>query len=112
MNKLAKISSNPGIVKFYGLLQFLRYIRDKKNLGLKYYFKIEDAPLSDLFRKAGIKYDNQLIVFSYFSFQNCPDTGRSKGSYISFYLGGPIDHCTHVPGPVSYYISESDYISA
>ena len=35
------------------------------------------------------------------SCENCPDTGRSKGSYIIFYQGEPIDHGTHVPVPVA-----------
>ena len=29
-----------------------------------------------------------------------------------FYQGGPIDHVTHVPGPVSQLIAESDYNAA
>ena len=35
------------------------------------------------------------------SWQDCPDTGRSTGAYIISYQGGPIDHGTHVPGPVA-----------
>ena len=38
--------------------------------------------------------------FSDSSWQDCPDTGRSTGSYIIFYQGGPIEHGTNVPGPV------------
>ena len=56
-------SSNNGRVHFEGLLHLLRYIRDKKNLGLIYYAKIEDATLSDPLRLARIKYDNQFMVF-------------------------------------------------
>ena len=44
--------------------------------------------------------------------KDCPDTGRSTGAYIVFYQCGPIDHCTHVPGPVSQSSPESDYITA
>ena len=50
--------------------------------------------------------------FSYSGWQNCPDTGRSTGAYIIFYQGGPIDHGTHVPGPVAQSSAESDYKSA
>ena len=39
--------------------------------------------------------------FSDSSWQDCPDTGRITGAYIIFYQGGPIDHGTHVPGPVA-----------
>ena len=32
------------------------------------------------------------------SWKDFPDTGRSTGAYI---IGQPIDHGTHVPGPVA-----------
>ena len=62
VHKMAKLSSNPGKLHFEGLVHLLRYIRDKKNLGLKYYAKIENAPLSDLFRHTIIKTEDQLMV--------------------------------------------------
>ena len=37
VHKLAKFSDNPGKVHFEGLVRLLRYIRDNKTLGLKYY---------------------------------------------------------------------------
>ena len=58
---------------------------------------MKDAPLSNLSRQV----ENQLMVFSDSSWQDCPDTVRSTGAYIIFYQGWPIDHVTHVPGPVS-----------
>ena len=50
--------------------------------------------------------------FSDYSWQDCPDTGRSTGAYIIFYQGGPIDHGTHVPGPVDQSSAESEYNEA
>ena len=41
--------------------------------------------------------------------EDCPDTGISKELYIVFYQGGPIDHFTQFPGPVSQSSSVSDY---
>ena len=99
--KLAKFSSNPGKVHFEGLVHLLRYIRDNKTLGLKYYADMKDAPLSELLRQAGIKTENQLMSFSYYSWKYCPDTGRSTGAYIIFYQGRPTYHGTHVLGPVA-----------
>ena len=46
------------------------------------------------------------------SWQYCPDAVRSTGAYIIFYQGGTIDHGTHVPGPVSKSITESEYNEA
>ena len=107
VHKLAKFSSNPGTVHFEGLRHLLRYIRDNKTLGLKHYVDLNDAPLYDLLRQSSINNENQLMVLSYSSWQYCPVTGRSKGAYIILYQGGPIDHGTHVPVPVSQSSSES-----
>ena len=77
-----------------------------------YYADLNDAPFTDLLRQANIKTNNNLMAFSGSSWQDCPDTGRSTGAYIIYYQGGPIDHGTHVPGPVAQSSSESDYNSA
>ena len=49
------------------------------------------------------------MAFSDSSWQDCPKTGRSKGAYIIFYQGGPIDHGTHITVPVAQYSAESEY---
>ena len=51
-------------------------------------------------RQASIKTENHLMAFSDSSWKDFPDTGRSRGSYIVFYQGRPIDHGTHVIGSV------------
>ena len=112
VHKLAKFSANPGKVHFEGLIHLLRYIRDIKTLGLKYYADMNDTPVTDLLRQANINIKNYLKDFFYSSWQDCPDTGRSTGAYIIFYQGGPIDHGTHVPGPVVQYSAESEYNAA
>ena len=108
VQKLKKFSENPCKVHFEGLIHLLRYIRDNKTLGLKYYADINDAPVTDILSQANIKPKNHLLAFSDSSWQDFPDTGRSTGAYISFYQGGPIDHGTHVPGPVDQYSEESE----
>ena len=70
---------------------------------------MNDAPVTDLLRQANIKTNNKLMAFSDYSWQYCPDTGRSTGAYIIFYQVGPIDHGTHVPGPVAQSSAEIDY---
>ena len=67
---------------------------------LKYDTNINDALVSDLLRQASIKTENHLMDFSDSSWQDCPDTGRSTVEYINIYQGSPIEHVTHVPGPV------------
>ena len=73
---------------------------------------MNDAPVTDLLRQASIKTDNHLMAFYGSSWKDCPETGRNTGAYIIFYQGGPIDHGTHVPGPVSQSSVESEYNSA
>ena len=48
VHKLEHFSSNPGKVHFEGLVYILRYIRETKTLGLKYYADMNDAPVYDL----------------------------------------------------------------
>ena len=103
VHKLAKFSANSGKVHFEGLVHLLRYIRENKTLGLKYYADLNDAPVTDILRQANIKTKNHFMAFSYYSWQDCPDTGRITGEYIIFYQGGPTGHGTHVPGPVAQY---------
>ena len=112
VQKLAKFSANPGKVHFEGLIRLLRYIRDNKTLGLKYYAYLNDAPVTDILRQANIKTKNHLLAFSDSSWQDCPDTGRGTGAYIIFCQGGPIDQGTHVPGPVAQSSAESEYNAA
>ena len=64
VHKLAKFSANPGKVHFEGLIHLLRYNRDNKTLGLKYYADLNDAPVTDLLRQANIKTNNNLMAFS------------------------------------------------
>ena len=44
-------------------------------------------------------------MFSYSIWKECPDTGKSSEEYI----GGTIDHCTHVPSPVAQSNVEINY---
>ena len=78
-----------------------------KNLGLKCYADMKDAPLSDLLKQASIKTENQLMDLYDSIWQYFIDTGIIIGAYTIFYKGGPIDHGTHVLGPVSQSGAES-----
>ena len=110
-HKLAKFSANNGKVYFEVLVHLLRYIRDNKTLGLKYYADLNDAPVTDLLRQANIKTKNHYMDFSDSSWKDFPDTGRSTGAYIIFYQRGPIEHVTNISRPVAQSSAESDYNS-
>ena len=49
------------------------------------------------------------MVLYYSSWKDFTDTVRTTGSYIVFYKGVPINHFTHVPGPVSHSSAEIEY---
>ena len=112
MQKLEKFLSNPGKVHSEGLVNLLRYIRDNKTLGFKYYADMNDAHSSDLSRQANIKTENQLMDFSDYIWRDFPDTGRSTGAYIIFDQDGPIEHGTHFPVQISKPSTESEYNAA
>ena len=84
VHKLAPFLSNSSKVHYEGLIYLLRCIRNNKNLGLKYYADMRDAPLSDLLRQASIHTENQLMDLSDSSWQDFPDTGRIYRS--TYYL--------------------------
>ena len=81
-------------------------------MGLKYYADMNDAPVTDLLIQDSIKTENHLMDFSDYSWQYCPDTGRSTGALIILYQGGKIDHGTHVPVPIAQFMAESEYNDA
>ena len=112
VHKLAKFSANTGKLHFEVLIHLLRYIMYNKTLVLNYYADLNDSPVTDLSRRASINTKNHLMAFSDSSWQDFPDTGRSTGAYIIFYKGGPIDHGTHVTGPVAQSSAESEYNAA
>ena len=80
VHKLANFSANTGKVHFEGLVNLLRYNRDNKTLGLKYYADLNDAPVTDLLRQDNLKTKNHLMAFSDSSWQDCPDTRGSTGA--------------------------------
>ena len=92
-------------------MHLLKYIRDNKTLGLKYYADMNDAPVTDLLRQANIKTENHVIDFSDSSWQDFPDTGRSTVEYIILYKVSPNNNGTHVPVPAHQSSSESEYNS-
>ena len=97
VHNFTKFSANPGKVNFGVLVHILRYIRDNRNLGLKYYANMNDAPVIDLLRQASIKTENHFMDFFDSSWQDFPYTRRSTGAYVIYYQGETIDHVTHVP---------------
>ena len=107
VQKLENIWAKNGKVNFEVLVHILKNIWDNKTLGLNYYANINYSLVYDLLRQASIKTENQLMDFFGSNWKDFPDNGRSTGAYILFCQGKPIDHITHVPGPVAQSGAES-----
>ena len=52
---------------------------------------MNDAPVTDLLRQSSIKTENHLMDFSFSSWKDCPDTGRSIGAYTIFINMGQLN---------------------
>ena len=104
-HKLEKCSSNTAKLHMGRFLHLLRYITYNKNLGLKYYSRINYAPLYELLIQAIIQFENQLVVFYDYIWKYYLCTVWSTVEYIVFYQDGPIGYFTYVPGPVSQSIT-------
>ena len=74
VHKLAKFSSNNGKLHYKGLVHLLRYTRENKTLGLKYYADMKYAPLSNLLIYVSINNENHFMALSDYIWKNCPDT--------------------------------------
>ena len=48
-------------------------------------------------------------LFKDSSWQDCPDTGRSTGSYVLFHQDGIVDCATFLPTPVAMSSAEAEY---
>ncbi|MGH7954479.1 MAG: hypothetical protein ACREOZ_00810, partial [Gloeomargaritales cyanobacterium] len=110
--KLVKYNNQPGKVHFQALIHLLGYLRDNSNCGLTFYGDVLQAPVTKLLRDHEIPSQRDLYSFSDSSWQDCPDSGRSTGSYIIFYQGGVVDHSSFVPDPVALSSGEAEYNAA
>ena len=53
--------------------------------------------------------DAPIIMFTDSSWQDCPDTGRSTGSYQIYQQGGIVEAASFVPNPVAMSSAEAEY---
>ncbi|MGH3053820.1 MAG: reverse transcriptase domain-containing protein [Gaiellaceae bacterium] len=110
--KLVKFNLNPGRPHFEALIHLLGYIRDHSLYGLQFYSNTHDSPVYSLLSQHNITTKRDLFAFSDSSWQDCPDTGRSTGSFLIFYKGGVVDHSSFLPDPVAMSSGEAEYNTA
>ena len=114
VNKLAKYATNPGISHFRALIHLIGFIKSTSNKRIKFFNNFIDSPLYRVLLENNIPDapKNCAITFSDSSWNDCVDTGRSTGGYISLLQGGAVDYGSHLPVPVAMSSGEAEYIAA
>ena len=113
VNKLAKFAHNPGISHFRYLLHLVGFLKTTPYKGLKFYSRYEDSPIYQVLKDNDIKTTSETVItFSDSSWNDCIDTGRSTGGYVTYIQGGTADYGSHLPVPVAMSSGEAEYIAA
>ena len=113
VNKLAKYSNNPGVTHYKALLHLVGFMKALGKRGLKFYKDIQESPLFHMMKMNNIIIkDNEIIMFTDSSWNDCIDTGRSTGGYIAMIQGGAVDYGSHLPVPVAMSSGEAEYIAS
>ena len=113
VNKLAKFSNNPGVPHYKALLHLIGYLKKNNSKGLAFYKNTDESPLYQMLKGNAIKIkEDATVTFTDSSWNDCKDTGRSTGGYISMFQGGAVDHNSHLPIPVAMSSREAEYIAA
>ena len=74
---------------------------------------MKDSPVDTLLRQNNIESNpNSILTFTDSSWNDCIDTGRSTGGYITYIHGGAVDYGSHLPVPVAMSSGEAEYIAA
>ena len=110
-NKLAKSSTNPGLIDFEALMHVFGYLRKCSDYAIKMYANIEESPAYKICVEHKIQ-NTEIIGFSDSSWQDCPDTGRSTCGYKVFVQGGLVDAQSTLPVPVALSSAEAEYMGA
>ena len=113
VNKLAKFAHNPGISHYRSLIHLIGFLKRNPSLGLKFFKNYKTSPIYKTLKESNIETsDKTVITFSDSSWNDCIDTGRSTGGYITFIQGGTADYGSHLPVPVAMSSGEAEYIAA
>jgi len=83
-------------------------MNSNSNYGLKFYQKVEDWLVYEILKHVKIDPIHDIFGIHDSSWQDCPDTGRSTGSYLLFKQGGVVDFNTFVPTPVAMSSAEAE----
>ena len=108
VTKLAKFMQYLGRKHFLAVVHLIIYTKDSHRLGLRFYHKFGDSPLHETLKQIDQNAVHPLVGFQNSSWQDCPDTGRSTGSYINYVQGGAADFLSFLLAPVAVSSAESE----
>ena len=113
IRKLAKFTALPGRLHFKALIHLLHHIRTHRTeMGLRFYSPDEQPTIYTLVQQVDPKFDFKMcpiLIFTDSSWQDCPDTSRSTGCYLTFLNGCLVDAASFVPSPVALSSAEAEY---
>ena len=113
VNKLAKFSNNPGMLHYKALLDLIGYRKGHGHKGLRFYKDIKPSPIYKMLKENNIEINNnEIVMFTDSSWNDCKDTGRSTGGYIAMTQGGTVDYGSHLPIPVAMPSGETEYVAS
>jgi hypothetical protein len=104
IRKLARYMQYPGKQHFVYLHHLMNHVQCHRcSGGLKFYCNIKLSLLYQLMVDSG-NFENAeapILQFTDSSFQDCPDTSRSTGGYLTFMQGAVIEAVSTMPQIVS-----------
>jgi hypothetical protein len=94
------------------LLNHIQYFRCSG--GIKFYSEMILSPIYQLMIDSGNKEyaEATIIQFTDSSFQDCPDTSRSTGGYLTFMQGAVIEAVSTMPNIIGQSTCEAEYCMA
>jgi hypothetical protein len=115
IRKRAKFMQFPGKQHFLYLKHLLRHLQSNRcSSGIKFYSNVQLSPLYQFMVDNG-NVEHALapiIQFIDSSFQDCPDTSRSTGGYLTFMQGAVVEAVSTMPTIVSQSTCEAEYCIA
>jgi len=109
VNKLAKFTRKPGKVHFDALIHLLQYLCNNSLLGVRFYSEIGDSPVYKMLLAIKIDERHLFFGFTYLSWNDDQDSGRSTGCFVITYMGGIVDHSSNMPDPIALSSAEAEY---
>jgi hypothetical protein len=114
IRKRAKFMQFPGKQHFLYLKHLLRHLQSNRcSSGIKFYSNVQLSPLYQFMVDNG-NVEHALapiIQFIDSSFQDCPDTSRSTGGYLTFMQGAVVEAVSTMPTIGSQSTCDAEYLT-